>query len=82
MVNFDLTYSFIMNSITFCYHINLAIKERLNMRLMNTVIAYLYVFIDANINVKFSNELKISSRNENDTRNMHNIKLQRSLNGL
>lgn len=52
------------------------------MRLMNTVIAYLYVFIDANINVKFSNELKISSRNENDTRNMHNIKLQRSLNGL
>lgn len=64
-----------MEGIIFHYF-SLAVKERFDMHLMNVVVAYLYKLLDANINVKFSNGLKILNINENKTRKIYNIKLQ------
>lgn len=47
--------------------ISLVGKKRLEMCLIDEVISYLYESLDANINVKFSDELKITSINKNDT---------------
>ena len=51
-IEYDETYSPIMDAITFRYLISLAISEGLDMRLMDVVIVYLYGSLDANVYMK------------------------------
>ena len=48
-IDYEETYSFVMDAITFRYLISLAISEGLDMRLMDVVTAYLYGSLDANV---------------------------------
>ena len=41
-IDYDETYSLVMDIITFHYLSSLVVSEKLNMQLMNVVIAYLY----------------------------------------
>ena len=81
-IDFDETYSPVMDGITFRYLVSMAVKERLDMRLMDVVTAYLYGSLDADIYMKVLDGLKIPNMGAQDTRSMYSIKLQRSLYGL
>ncbi|CAL9011563.1 unnamed protein product, partial [Prunus brigantina] len=70
-----------MDAITFRYLISLAISEKLDMLLMDVVTAYLYGELDANIDMKVPEGLKLAESNTK-SRNMYSIKLRRSLYGL
>ena len=48
-IDFDETYSPVMDGITFRYLVSMTVKERLDMRLMDVVTAYLYGSLNANI---------------------------------
>ena len=81
-IDFDETYSPVMDGITFRYLVSMAVKERLDMCLMDIVTVYLYESLDAHIYIKVPDGLKIPNMGAQDTRNMYSIKLQRSLYGL
>ena len=51
-IDYEETYSPVMDTITFRYLISLTVFEGLDMRLMNVVIAYLYGFIHTDIYMK------------------------------
>ena len=51
-IDYEETYSSIMDTITFRYLISLTVFEGLDMRLMNVVIAYLYGSIHTDIYMK------------------------------
>ena len=51
-IDYEETYSSIMDTITFRYLISLTVFEGLDMRLMNVVIAYLYGSIHIDIYMK------------------------------
>ena len=69
------TYSPVVDAITFRYLINLAVHEKLEMRIMDVVTAYLYGSLDHNIFMKIPEAYK-------DSRETCSIKLQKSLYGL
>ena len=48
-IDYEETYSPVMDATTFRYLIYLAVSERLDMRLMDVVTAYLYGSIDTNV---------------------------------
>ena len=48
-IDYEETYSLVMDAITFRYLISLAVSEELDMRLMDVVTAYLYGSLDANV---------------------------------
>ena len=81
-IDFDQTYSPIMDGITFRYLISLAKNMNLDMQLMDVVTTYLYGSLDANIYMKILDGFKIPEIKETENRNMYSIKLQRSLYGL
>ncbi|KAI5334241.1 hypothetical protein L3X38_024374 [Prunus dulcis] len=70
-----------MDAITFRYLISLAVSEKLDMRLMDVVTAYLYGELDANIYMKVPEGLKLAESNTK-SQDMYSIKLRRSLYGL
>ena len=79
-IDYDETYSPGMDMITFHFLISLVIFEKLEMRLMDIVTAYLYGSLDSDIYIKIPEGFKLP-----DTctpRNLFSIKLQRSLYGL
>ena len=45
-INYEETYSPVMDVITFCYLVSLVVSEKLNMQLMDVVTAYLYGDLD------------------------------------
>ena len=51
-IDYEETYSPVMDAITFRYLISLTVFEGLDMRLMDVVTAYLYESIDTNIYIK------------------------------
>ena len=51
-IDYDETYSPVMDVITFRYLINLVVSEKLSMQLMDVVIAYLYGDLDKKIYMK------------------------------
>ena len=51
-IDYEETYSPVMDIITFRYLISLVVSERLNMQLMDVVTAYLYGDLDAEIYMK------------------------------
>ena len=76
-IDFDQTYSPVMDGITFRYLIFLVENMNLDMQLMDIMIAYLYGSLDAYIYMKILDGFKIPHIKENENRNMYSVKLQR-----
>ena len=75
------TYSPLVDAITFRYLINMEVHEKLEMRLMDVVTAYLYGSLDHNIFMKIPEAFKVPETYK-DSRETCSIKLQKSLYGL
>ena len=71
-----------MDTITFLFLISLAVLERLEMRLMDVVTAYLYGSLDSDIYMKIPEGFRMPEAYNSRSRNLYSIKLQRSLYGL
>ena len=71
-----------MDTITFRFLISLAVSERLEMRLMDIVTAYLYGSLDSDIYMKIPEGFRMLEAYNSRPRNLYSIKLQRSLYGL
>jgi hypothetical protein len=81
-INYEETYSPIVDAITFRFLINLAVVESLNMHLMDVVTTYLYGLLDNDIYMKFPKGYKMPEAYISKSRSIYYIKLQRSLYGL
>ena len=81
-IDYEETYSPVMDTITFRYLISLAVSEGLDMCLMDVVIAYLYGSLDANVYMKIPEGFTLPEAMNSKPRSMYSIKLQRSLYGL
>ena len=81
-INYEETYSPVINAITFLFLISLAVSEGLNIRLMDFITTYLYGSIDNDIYMKIPEGFKLSEANNTKPRSMYLIKLQQSLYGL
>ena len=79
-IDYDETYSHVMDMFTFRFLISLVLFEKLEMRLMDIVTAYLYGSLDSDIYMKIPEGFKMSDACT--PRNLFSIKLQRSLYGL
>jgi hypothetical protein len=79
-VDFNKTYSPVMNGITFRYLISLAIQKHISLQLMNVVTAYLYGSLDSDIYMKVPDGFFVPNTNANH--NMYCVKLVKSLYGL
>jgi hypothetical protein len=79
-IDFNETYSPIINGIIFCYLISLAKEKHMSLQLMDVVTAYLYRSLDSDIYIKVPNGISIS--NANVGRNMYCVKHKKSLYGL
>ncbi|XP_009786386.1 uncharacterized protein [Nicotiana sylvestris] len=75
------TYSFVVDAIILWYLINLAVHEKLDMRLMDVVTSYLYGSLDNEFFMKILEEFKVSEAHKS-SRKTCSIKLQKSLYGL
>ncbi|KAJ9544551.1 LOW QUALITY PROTEIN: hypothetical protein OSB04_024258 [Centaurea solstitialis] len=81
-IDYEETYSPVMDAITFRYLISLAVSKNLEMRLMDVVTAYLYGSLDSDIYMKIPEGFKMPEALSTKPREMYSIKLQRSLYGL
>jgi hypothetical protein len=81
-IDYEETYSSVIDAITFRFFISLVVIENLDMHLMDVVTAYLYGSLDNNIYIKIPEGYKIPETYNSKSRNMYSIKLQRSLYGL
>ena len=81
-IDYEETYSPVINAITFPFLISLAVFEELDMHLMDVINAYLYGSIDSDIHMKIPEGFKLPEAVSTKPRNMFSIKLQRSLYGL
>ena len=70
-----------MDTITFSYLMSLVVLEKLDMRLMDVITAYLYRELDTDIYMKVLEGLKLLETS-NKPRGMLSIKLRQSLYGL
>ena len=77
-VDFDETYSPVMDAITFRYLISLALHEKLEIHLMDVVTAYLYGSLDNEIYMKIPEGFKMPKANSK-SQEIYSIRLQRSL---
>ena len=78
-IDYEETYSPVMDAITFRFLISLALSEELDMRLMDVITAYLYGSIDSDIHMKIPEGFKLPEAVSTKPRSMLSIKLQRSL---
>ena len=81
-IDYEEIFSPVMDTITLCFLISLAIPERLDMRLMDVTTIYLYGSMDNDIYMKVLEEFKLSEATFTKLRSMYSIKLQQSLYGL
>jgi hypothetical protein len=79
-IDFNKTYSPVMNGIIFRYLISLAIQNHLSLQLMDVVTTYLCGSLDLDIYIKVPDEISVPNMNAN--RNMYCVKLVKSLYGL
>jgi hypothetical protein len=79
-IDFNETYSPVMNGITFQYLISLAIQNHLSLQLMDVVTAYLYESLDSNIYMKVPNGIPVLNVHANH--NMYCVMLVKLLYGL
>ena len=81
-IDYEETYSFVMDAIAFRFLISLTVPEGLDMHLMSVIIAYLYGSIDNDIYMKIPKGFGLPEANNTKPCSMCSIKLQRSLYGL
>ena len=81
-IDYDETYSPVMDVISFHYLISLVVFEKLSMQLMDVVTAYLYGDLDTKIYMNVPKILTLTRSNIFKPRNMLSIRLRRSLYGL
>ena len=81
-IEYEETYSPVMDAITFCFLISLTVSKGLDMRLMDVITAYLYGSIDNDIYIKIPEGFTLLEVVNAKPRSMCSIKLQRSLYGL
>jgi hypothetical protein len=79
-IDFNETYSSVMNGITFQYLISLATQKRLSLQLMDIVTAYLYGSLDSYIYIKVLDGISVP--NANVGHNIYCVTLNKSLYGL
>ena len=79
-IDYEETYSPVVDATTFRFLISLAIREKLDLRLMDVVTAYLYGPLDNEIYMKVLEGIEL--KNKSSTREQHCIKLNKSLYGL
>ena len=77
-VDYEETFSPIMDAITFRFLINLVVLEGLDMRLMNVITTYLYESMDNDIYIILEG-FKLPKANCTKSRSMYSIKLQQFL---
>ena len=78
-IDYEETYSPVMDAITFRYLISFTVSEGLDMRFMDVVTTYLYGSINTDIYMKILEGFKLPETTNPKPRNMYSIKLQRSL---
>ena len=78
-IDYDETYSPVMDATTFRYLIYLAVSEGLDMRLMDVVTAYLYGSLDTNVYMKIPEGFQLPEVMNSKPQSIYSIKLQRSL---
>lgn len=81
-IDYEQTYSPVMDTITFRYLISLTVLQKLEMRLMDVVTAYLYGSLDSDIYMKIPEGFKMPAALKSQPKEKYSIKLQRSLYGL
>ena len=81
-VDYEETYSPVVDATTFRFLISLAVCEKLEMRLMDVITAYLYGSLDNDIYMKIPEGLQLPDRYDSNPREFYSIRLQRSLYGL
>ena len=81
-VDYEETYSLVVDATTFRFLISLAVCEKLEIRLMDVITAYLYGSLDNDIYMKIPEGLQLHDRYDSNPRELYSIKLQRSLYGL
>jgi hypothetical protein len=81
-IDYEETYSPVVDAITFRFLISLVVTESLNMRLMDVVTIYLYGSLNNDIYMKILEGYKMPEAYNSKSRNIYSIKLQRSLYGL
>ena len=74
-IDYEETYTLVMDAITFGFLISLVAKENLDMRLMNFVTTYLYGSLDNDIYMKIPEGYKMSETYNLISRSMYSIKL-------
>jgi hypothetical protein len=81
-IDYEETYSLVVDAITFRFLIRLIVTESLDMRLIDMVTVYLYGSLDNDIYMKIPEGYKMSEAYNSKSRSIYSIKLQRSLYGL
>ena len=81
-IDYEETYSSVMDVIMFRYLISLVVSEKLNMQLMDVVTTYLYGDLDTEIYMKVAEGLPLTGLNSSRPRNTLSIRLMRLLYGL
>ncbi|KAL4021530.1 hypothetical protein IC575_020332 [Cucumis melo] len=81
-IDYEETYSPVVDAITLRYLISLTVCENLDMHLMDVVTAYLYGSLKNEIYMKIPKGFKILESYNSSSRELCSIKLQRSLYGL
>ena len=79
-VDYEETYSSVMDGITFRFFIATAANNKLDMQLMDVVTVYLYGLLEKDIYMKIPEGYKITENTKQQ--HLYSIKLQRSLYGL
>ena len=81
-INYEETFSSVMDAITYHFLISLAVPKGLDMCLMNVMTTYLYGSMDNDIYMKIPEGFKLLEANCTKPCSIYSIKLQRSLYGL
>jgi hypothetical protein len=79
-IDFNETYSLVMNRVTFQYLISLSTQKHLSLQSIDVMTAYLYGSLDSDIYMKVPD--RISVPNTNIGQNMYCVKLNKSLYAL
>ena len=81
-IDYEETYSSVMDAIIFRFLISLVVFERLGMPLIDVITTYLYGSKDNDIDMKILEGFKLPEANNIKPHNTCSIKLQQSLYGL
>jgi len=82
VIDYEETYSPVVDTATFRYLISLVVQEGIDMRLMDVVTTYLYGSLDTDIYMKLPTRFKLPKSCKSSSREYFSIKLNKSLYGL